>query len=272
MTPLDATQAVVPESVIAGLLVSVLVAVLAPVVVFLFFRRRAALSLRNIAVGAAIFVLFALVLEAVLHLYVLRLNAASAAFFQVHRLAFAVYGALAAGVFEETGRYIGLRYAVKPTGDPGTALAYGLGHGGAESIVVGGLGIARALLFAILLNAGKLDPTLAALHLPLAAAAKIHTSLVHVGVALSLAGGAERLVALALQIALSFIVWNAVETRRLWLVVVAITLHMITDLGAGLFQAGIMPSIAAVEGWALVGLSLSAAVARYAARSAGRAA
>jgi hypothetical protein len=46
------------------------------------------------------------------------------------------------------------------------------------------------------------------------------------------------------------------------IVLVAIALHMFTDLGAALSQAGILQSVAAAEGWAFVGLILGAAVAR----------
>jgi len=247
---------------IAGLCLSLAIAVFAPFVVFIVYRRRATLSLRNVAVGAAIFILFALVLEPALHVFVLRGNPASAAFFHVHRLAFALYGALAAGVFEESGRYLGLRFAVKPTGNPGTALAYGLGHGGAESILIGVFGIAQGIVFAILMNKGKLDTALAALHLPAPAAMKVRDSLIHLTFGLSVVGGVERLIAIALQIALSFIVWNAVQTRRASIVVVAVGLHMFADLGAALLQAGLVSSIAVAEGWALLGLVVTAGLAR----------
>ena len=256
------TTSLVPEAAVVGLLVSLLVAVLAPITLFVFFRRRTNLSFRNVAVGAGVFVLFALVLEQLVHAYVLRINPASSAWFHLHPVGFAAYGAIAAGLFEETGRYLGLRFAVKSTGNPGTALAYGLGHGGAESIIIGGFGIAAGLFFALLVNAGRLDPTLAALHLPPPAVAKLHASLAHLTLGLSLVGGAERLLALAIQIALSFIVWNAVTTRRVWLVSVAIALHAFTDMGAALLQAGVLRFVAAAEGWALVGLLLSIAVAR----------
>ena len=252
----------VPSSVIAGQSVSLAIALFTPLAIFLLWRRRTTMLARNAAVGAAVFVLFALVLEPVLHVFLLKANPASAAFFRVHHLAFAVYGSLAAGLFEETGRYLGLRYAVRPAGNPGTALAYGIGHGGAESIIIGGLAIAQGIAFALLLNAGKLDSTLSALHLPSATATRLREGLLNLTPGLSLVAGFERLIALTAQIGLSFLVWNAVETKRTWLVGVAILLHMFTDFGAALLQAGLLKSVALAEGWAFLGLAVIVAVAR----------
>ena len=88
------------------------------------------LAVRNMLVGAAVFLVFSQVLEKALHVYLLKTNPTTAAWLKTHGVAFALYGCLAAGLFEEVGRYLGMRLLVRPTGNPGTAVSYGIGHGG----------------------------------------------------------------------------------------------------------------------------------------------
>jgi uncharacterized membrane protein YhfC len=129
----------VPSSVLASLIVSAVLAVVWPLAFFLICRRRMTLSLRNVIVGAGVFFVFSQVLEKALHLYLLKANPATATWLHGHAIAFALYGCLAAGLFEEVGRYLGMRFLIRSTGNPGTAVAYGIGHGGLEAILIGGV-------------------------------------------------------------------------------------------------------------------------------------
>src|SRR3954453_12090483 len=119
-------------SVIAGLAFYAILPLLFCVAIVLLCRGRMTLSVRNIAIGAGVFFLFSQVLEKLMHAYVLSGNPVTASWLQLHPLGYALYGCLAAGLFEEVGRYLGMRFLVKDTGNPGTAVAYGLGHGGIE--------------------------------------------------------------------------------------------------------------------------------------------
>ncbi len=51
---------------------------------------------------------------------------------------YAVYGGLMAALFEETGRYIAMRFLVKPMDFP-NAFMYGAGHGGVEAMLLCGV-------------------------------------------------------------------------------------------------------------------------------------
>ena len=146
--------------ILGGLAASAIMSAIWPAAIYFICRRRMALSARNILVGAGVFLVFSQVLEKGMHLYVLKANPATAAWMQVHPIGFALYGCLAAGVFEEVGRYLGMRFLVKPTSNPGTAVAYGIGHGGIEAILIGCLPTIQMLFFARLLNSGQLDATL----------------------------------------------------------------------------------------------------------------
>jgi uncharacterized membrane protein YhfC len=236
----------IPTPVLASLAVSALLSALFPVAVFLICRGRMTLSMRNILTGAAVFFLFAGVLEKALHFYVLKANPVTAAWFPLHPIAFALCGCLAAGLFEETGRYLGMRYFVKNSGNPGTAVAYGIGHGGIEAILIGSLAGAGSLLLGVLLNSGLLESAVG----PGPDADKLmqlKANLQAISVTTVAMGTLERLIALLIQIGLSLIVWRAVETRRLSILALAIFLHASIDFPAGLAQTRQLP-IPVVEG------------------------
>jgi uncharacterized membrane protein YhfC len=240
----------VPSSVLASLVVSAILSVVWPVAIFLICRRRMTLALRNVLVGAGVFLVFSQVLEKGLHVYLLKANAATAAWLHAHPIGFALYGCMAAGLFEEVGRYLGMRFLVRPTGNPGTAVAYGLGHGGFEAILIGGVAMMQTFVFATMLNAGRLETALAPALTP-DALAHLRAGLEHLSVITVAAGAVERLIALLIQIALSLVVWRAVESRRLGLLALAVMLHALIDFPAGLVQAGLL-STSVAEGLLLI--------------------
>jgi uncharacterized membrane protein YhfC len=234
-------DAMVSSPVLLSLIASAILSVVWPVAIFLICRGRMTLAARNVVVGAAVFLVFSQVLEKALHVYLLRINPETAAWLHAHGIAFALYGCLAAGLFEEVGRYLGMRFLVKRTGNPGTAVAYGIGHGGVEAVLIGGVAAVQNVVFAAMLNTGRLDSALATA-LPPAALAHLRAALEHLSVAVVASGAIERLIALLIQIGLSLLVWRAVERRHLGLLALAVALHALIDFPAGLVQAGLMPT------------------------------
>jgi uncharacterized membrane protein YhfC len=65
---------IVSQHAIWGLALAALISFFAPFIVYAVCRKRMTLSFRNIAIGAAVFVLFVLVLEGAMHWYVLILK------------------------------------------------------------------------------------------------------------------------------------------------------------------------------------------------------
>jgi uncharacterized membrane protein YhfC len=229
----------VSTSAILGLCVSILLALSWPFVAHRLCRRRMTISARNVIVGGVMFVLFALVLEGSMHAYLLAMNPATAAWFKEYKIAFAIYAALAAGLFEETGRFVGLRFLARRRDGLGTGVGYGIGHGGAESIIIGGLALLQFLVLAILINLGQFD-TLLASKVPAATLEQLRDTLVHLTFLKALAGGVERGSALVFQVALSLLVWRAVERRSVGYFLAAVLLHAGFDFPAALLQAGLI--------------------------------
>ena len=81
----------------------------------------------TILIGAGTFIVFALILESIMHQMVLK--GPGGAGILGNTLLYAIYGGLAAGIFEETGRFISMKYLMRdePSG-PIPGVAYGIGH------------------------------------------------------------------------------------------------------------------------------------------------
>ncbi|MEN8501420.1 MULTISPECIES: YhfC family intramembrane metalloprotease [Paraburkholderia] len=244
---------VVAPLTLSSLAVATLLVAALPFLIYRRLRRPLALKPRDAIIGIAVFALFAMVIERALNDYVLHRNEATATFLS-NPLAFVVYGALVAGICEEVGRFIGMRLllkraAAKPAstaaaGD-GTALTYGLGHGGAEAWLVGVLVQIQWILFAVLENRGELDGYLS--NLPADSLMRIHVILASLTPQTAGIFALERMAALVFQIGLSVLMWRGLRAGWRGILPLAIVLHALVDVPAALFQAQLVP-LAAVDG------------------------
>ena len=242
-------------SVILSLAFYAILPVLFMAAIALLCRRRMTLSFWNIVVGAVIFFLFSQVLEQLLHAYVLDYNPVTVAWLKVHPAGYALYGCLAAGVFEEVGRYLAMRFVVRNTGNPGTAVAYGLGHGGIEAILLGSIALVQALIYAVMLKLGQ-DAQLSASLGP-ELVEQIRADLQALSFTAMTGPALETLTAILGQIGLSFLVWRAVETRRLAWLGLAVLVHAAIDFPVGLRQAGQLSDLVVMGPLLLIGLALA---------------
>ncbi|CAE6826419.1 hypothetical protein R69658_06091 [Paraburkholderia aspalathi] len=247
---------VVAPLTLSSLAVATLFIAALPFLIYRRLRRPLALNPRDAITGIAVFALFAMVIERALNDYVLHRNEATATFLS-NPVAFVVYGALAAGICEEVGRFIGMRLLLKRaaaksaagTGD-GTALTYGLGHGGAEAWLVGVLVQIQWILFAIFENRGELDGYLS--NLPTDSVMRIHLILASLTPQTAGIFALERVAALVFQIGLSVLMWRGLRAGWRGILPLAIVLHALVDVPAALFQAQLVP-LAAVDGVYAVG-------------------
>lgn len=204
--------------------------------VYLVRKHRARLS--SILIGAGTFILFALVLESILHQLVLKGPHGSDIL--GNTLLYALYGGLAAGVFEETGRFLSMKFLMKKEpSKPLPGIAYGVGHGGAEMLIIFGITMINNLVISALINSGQADAIFA--KVPEEAAGQLQAQLDQLqtlGAGTLLIGLWERFSALILHLGLSMLVWVAVRKggKWLWLFPAAIVLHAIVDAGAVLLQ------------------------------------
>jgi len=250
---------VVAPLTLASLSLATLLVAALPFLIYRRLRKPLALQPRDAIAGIAVFALFAMVIERALNDYVFHRNEATAAFLS-NPVAFVVYGALVAGVCEEVGRFIGMRLllrraAAKSGATPlaagktelasdGTALTYGLGHGGAEAWLVGVLIQVQWILFAVFENRGELSGYLS--NLPAESVMRIHLILASLSPQTAGIFALERVAALVFQIGLSVLMWRGVRAGWRGILPLAIALHALVDVPAAMFQAQLVP-LAAVD-------------------------
>ena len=216
---------------IVFMVLNMLLGILIPVGLLLFFRKKYRATLKSFFIGCAVMLFFALILEQMVHVVVLGSKAGT--IIQNNMWLYALYGSLMAGIFEETGRFLAMRFLLKKEhGNPHNALMYGAGHGGFEAMVLLTIGMINNLIYSILINLGQTQVLLA----PLDEAARgtlqaafdtlIATSSWHF-----LLSPMERIGAIAAQISLSVIVWFAAAGKkcRIPLFLLAIILHGVLD-------------------------------------------
>ena len=157
-----------------------------------------------------------------------------------------------AGVFEECGRYIVLKYIMKKNRTPENAIMYGIGHGGIEILAVLLPSMILYLVIAVLFSAGNIENALSTLNIAEDTAAAALPS-VEAAAAFDYAMMAmnvlERLFAMLLHIGLTVVVYYGVCNANKACLPIAILLHMLMDTFPALYQRTIVP-LWSVEVWA----------------------
>src|SRR5699024_7721580 len=97
---------------IISIIIQGLIAFGLPIFFLVFLLKKYPKSWKPMLVGAGIFFVFAQVLEAILHQVVFFVDIFTTNWLQ-NPLVYAIYASLAAGVFEEIGRFIGFRFLLK---------------------------------------------------------------------------------------------------------------------------------------------------------------
>ena len=145
---------------IVGVICSVVLSMGVPIALFIAGRVKLKARISSFFIGAGTYLLFAMLLEQLLHVLVIQFCGLNA---QSRPWLYYVYAALAAAVFEETGRLIAMKFWMKKWLDFPNALMYGIGHGGVEAILLGGLSGISNLVSMLMINSGAMQNTLAAL-------------------------------------------------------------------------------------------------------------
>lgn len=255
----------VPAFTLAVLTVAILFVAYLPIGLYRGWRAPFALNRRDAIVGVAVFALSAMVIERGLNDYLLRLNATTSAWL-TNPLAFVVYGVLVAGICEEVGRFVAMRWLARRESGDGTALAYGLGHGGAEAWLVGVMLQAQWVLFAVLENRGQLDTYLA--NVPPLSLMRMHLILASLSPGTAGLFVLERVAALVFQIGFSVLMWRGVRARWRAILPVAIAAHALVDLPAVMSQARMLPLVAVDAIYAVAAVVVATVLFRLHARKA----
>jgi uncharacterized membrane protein YhfC len=240
--------------------ISAAVSIGLPIVLAVIFCKKYNANIIPMIMGIAGFILFALILERYVHTIVFGNFA-----LREKPLIYIVYGIFMAGIFEETARFLSFNITKKKYNGIGTGLAYGVGHGGIEAILLIGLPMINTIIFSIMINTGNMKGIAAQLQGD--ASEQINaqmTAIVTTSPYLFLAGGIERIFSIGVQLSLSIIIFYSVYGKnKLWLYPFAIILHAIIDIPAATMQVGVIKNTILVELLVLIGAIISIIIAKY---------
>ena len=211
----------------AGIIFSLCISIALPVVLLIVVHKKTKARMAMAVIGAATFFLFAMVLEQILHAVVLGVGGER---ITGNIWIYGLYGGLAAGLFEEVGRFVAMRFAMKKQLNLPNALMYGVGHGGIEAILIVGLASVSNLVTSIMINAGTLEASLGALDQATKEATLTQLSALWTTPSYQFfLSGIERIVAVTLHIALSVLVFQAVKLGKKFYWFLAFAIHAGVD-------------------------------------------
>ena len=245
---------VVGKSSIPALSITVILMFAVPVGFFLFWRwkHKQQTNISYLVAGALGFIVSARILELGVHYCCILADNPVSRCINGSTAAYVIYGILMAGVFEECGRHIVLKYIMKKKRTRENAVLYGIGHGGIEILAVLLPPMITYLAVAVLFSQGDARNALSSLKITEETASAALPSVraaAAFNYGMMAANVIERLLAMLLHIGLTVIVYYGVISTKKGCLPAAILLHMLMDTFPALYQRGAVP-LWSVEVWA----------------------
>lgn len=233
----------------SSMLLMLLTAVLGialPLIAAIIWCRKKHEPFTTVLIGAATFLLFAIIIEKPLQSCVISLDSPVSQFVNARPVLWGIIVGLFPGVFEETGRFVAYKTLLRKRTQRETGLSHGIGHGGFEAMFILGITYIEYFVFAIMINSGSfyelmiepikdtLTPDVA--EQITAIVEQITTfSAGTIGLALI-----DRFLAVLFHIGASIMVFYAVkDKKKWWLYPLAIIIHTVIDGLLGLQLAGV---------------------------------
>ncbi len=256
---------VIGESSIPSLIITVILMFAIPLCFIIYWRKKykEKTNFKYLIMGAVGFMVSARILELGVHYFCIIMDNPVSRFINGNTIAFVLYGITMAGVFEECGRHIALKYIMKKDRTRENAVFYGIGHGGIEVLAILLPSMILYLVIAVLFSQGDIANALKSLNITeeTAAAAlpsvQAAASFDYVMMAMNVI---ERVFAMLLHIGLTVIVFYGIKNGKKVYLPLAILLHMLMDTFPALYQRGVVP-LWTVEVWGAIWTALVVIIA-----------
>lgn len=204
-------------------------------------------SLAPLLFGAAGFLIFARILEQGLHMICVLGNNPVSRFINGNTAAYVIYGALAAGIFEECGRYIMIRFIMRKHKTRENMVMYGIGHGGIEVWAITLLSVLNLLILALMIQNQGMEAVLKLLGIPqempdlfafpmLSTVTSMIASAAGYNVATGILCVFERIVCMFIHVSLTVLVAYGINKNEMKYLFLAILAHAIVDTLPALSQ------------------------------------
>lgn len=243
----------VSPGAVPTLIITVILLFLLPILWVAVWKHhcKEKVSLAPLLFGAAGFLVFARILEQGLHMICVLGNNPVSQFINGNTAAYVIYGALAAGIFEECGRYIMIRFIMRKNKTRENMVMYGIGHGGIEVWAITLLSVLNLLILALMIQSQGMEATLKLLGIPqevpdLFAFPMLSTvtSMIASAAGYNVAAGVlcvfERIVCMFIHVSLTILVAYGINKNEKKYLFLAILAHAIVDTLPALSQRGSM--------------------------------
>jgi uncharacterized membrane protein YhfC len=236
-------------------------AIALPLALAILWKLRKKERFTTILVGAATFLVFALILEKPLQnvlLFPTQMGLGDhplSLFLTAHPVLLALAAGLFPGVFEETGRLIAYKTVLKNRKNRETSVSHGIGHGGFEAMYILGATYITYIAYAVMINTGAfgalVEQAAAAAPAQAGALSELAGQLAELTLADVGMGLGERVFAVLFHIGASILVFYACrDKKRFWLYPLAVVLHTAMDFIAAMYTLG----VSEMSTWALEGI------------------
>lgn len=238
---------------------SLVVSFALPLGLLAYAKKKLGAKIASFFIGCGVFFLVVLLLESLVHRIVFLFTGSA---LTENLVLYALYGGLMAALFEETGRYLAMKFLVRPLDFP-NAFLYGVGHGGLEAMLLCGAASISNLVSANMINSGAMSVQLASLDAQTAANSAAALSALWTTSSLTFfAGGVERIIAVVLHLSLSILVFQSIRKKAPMELVRAYLFHFVIDSLSVLLSA--VASVWVVELVAALVTGGAVLMARYA--------
>lgn len=192
--------------------ISAFIGLFVPIIISVFLIKKYNTSWKAIAVGAAIFIIFQLATRLPLLQYLQKTYWYSYNLVVNPWLIYILLG-LSAGIFEEVGRFVGIKFFLSGKHQWKNGIAYGIGHGGIEAIIFCGVPLIITLINSLTTGIFPSVPSY-----------------------MFLVSGIERISAMIFHVGASLMVLYAVREKKNRYLLYAILAHAILDSAIGFIK------------------------------------
>ncbi|MEN8076681.1 YhfC family glutamic-type intramembrane protease [Clostridioides difficile] len=211
--------------------INIIISIGIPIGVLVYIIAKRRVYLKSYLIGALIFFLSQIVLRLPI-LNFLSTNVDSYIMLSsFYPIVYSIILGLSAGVFEEVGRFLGFKLCLKKNRTYKDGLAFGIGHGGIEAILITGISSISNLIAVISLHNGSFNSV--NYGMTAEKAMSVYSSLTGFQV---LIGGFERLFAMCIHIGITMMVLYGINKRQKRYLLFAIIIHGIVDSMLGILQ------------------------------------
>ena len=194
---------------VISLVINVIICIGIPLGVFIYILVKKRNYLKSYVIGALVFFITQICLRLPLINNVMVKFDSFNIFKSFYPVAYIIFLGITAGVFEECGRYMGFKLTLKKHRRFGDGVAFALGHGGIEALLIAGISSLYNLIILLNLNLGNYNGVILGVDANEAMIAFNSVSNISV-----LTIGLERMLAVVIHLGLTMIVLYGIKFSK----------------------------------------------------------